>query len=59
MEGCDFIVVELGVYLIDFFLFDVMFVIDVVVNFNVEFEDLFVQFFCVGKFIGFVGIEKD
>lgn len=59
MEGCDFIVVELGVYLIDFFLFDVMFVIDVVVNFNVEFEDFFVQFFCVGKFIGFVGIEKD
>lgn len=42
MEGCDFIVVELGVYLIDFFLFDVMFVIDVVVNFNVEFEDFFV-----------------
>ncbi|KUX03147.1 hypothetical protein AWF31_18980 [Escherichia coli] len=56
MEGRDFIAVELGAHLIDFFAPDAMFPTDAAANFNAEFEDLPAQFFRAGKFTGFVGI---
>ncbi len=59
MEGRDFIAVELGAHLIDFFAPDAMFPTDAAANFNAEFEDLPAQFFRAGKFTGFVGIEQD
>lgn len=59
MEGRDFIAVELGAHLIDFFSPDAMFPTDAAANFNAEFEDLPTQLFRAGKFTGFVGIEKD
>ena len=40
MEGRDFIAVELGAHLIDFFSPDAMFPTDAAANFNAEFEDL-------------------
>ena len=59
MEGRDFIAVELGAHLINFFATDAMFPTDAAANLNAEFEDLPAQLFRAGKFTGFVGIEKD
>ena len=59
MEGRDFIAVELGAHLIDFFAPNAMFPTDAAAHFNAEYEDLPAQLYRAGSFTGYEGIVKD